>query len=650
MGVRETLPAEQRRIRDRCYHPTGTFIEFEKDETEQSIPARFEQQVRKYPDKLAVKSRSHELTYDELNNTANRLARSILAKCGEEQEQIALLLDHDLPIVIAILGILKAGEVYVPLDPEYPRARIQYILEDSEASLIVTNNQNLTLAVELSGGARQILNIDELDTTIPDENLDFSISPDALVYILYTSGSTGQPKGVMDSHRNVLHYVLDRTNVCHFSVEDRIPLLLSCSFSGSVTPIFNALLNGAGLYLYGVREQGLSGVADWLMQEEITVFLGSQVVRETMGTLKGNEALPRIRLIFWGAMPLYKKDVELYKRHFSNECVLVNALSATEAKSISLYFMDKQTQISDSVVPTGHAAEETEIILLDDEGNEVGVGHVGEIAVRSRYMSPGYWRRPELTESRFLTDPDGGPERTYLTGDLGRKLADGCLIHLGRKDFQVKVRGHRVEVLEVESALLDIDNIKETVVTLHEYQPGDQRLVGYFTPNQQPAPGVAMIRRALAAALPDYMVPSTFVMLDALPLTPNGKVDRSRLPEPGGARPELDSSYVAPRTPTEEKLAEIWAGVLCLDKVGIADSFLDLGGHSLLATQVISRVITDFEVELPLQSLFGAPTVADMGLAITQSQAEKAGQADVERMLADLETLSEAQVDRLPPT
>jgi acyl carrier protein len=317
-------------------------------------------------------------------------------------------------------------------------------------------------------------------------------------------------------------------------------------------------------------------------------------------------------------------------------------------KNFRKFFMDKETPITGGVVPVGYAVEDNEVLLLDEAGHAVGFNHIGEIAVKSRYIAPAYWRRPDLTTATFLPDPEGGNARTYRTGDLGLMLPDGCLLHLGRKDFQVKIRGHRIELAEVEMALLDRGDIKEAVVVAREDHPGDLRLVAYLVPVSHPAPTVSDLRCLLQAKLPDYMIPAAFVMLDALPLTPNGKVDRHALPAPGSARPSLASPFVVPRTPTEDRLAQIWAEVLSLERVGIHDNFLDLGGHSLLAMQIASRAHDTFHVEVPLQSLFEVATVADMAAVIAEHQMKTVGDAALASLLTEVEELSDDRAQRLP--
>lgn len=642
------LPREQQSIQAKCFHPNGTFVEFKKEEIEQSIPNRFERQVHRYPDRLAVRTRSHELTYDALNRAGNRVARAILAQRGAGEEPVALLFDQGAPVIASILGVLKAGKFYVPLDPSYPQARTAYMLEDSDAHLIVTDTQNLSLAKELAGNGHRVMNFEELDLSLSTENLELSVSPDNLAYMIYTSGSTGQPKGVVQTHRNVLHDIMNYTNAFHICRDDRLITLTAYSFADTARSTNGALLNGASLYPLDVREEGLTHLAAWLIEQEITIYRSVPTTfRHFISTLDGKEQFPKLRLVYMAGEPVYKRDVELYKRHFASDCIFINGMGSTECLTCRWYFINKETAINGNNVPVGYALEDIEILLLDDDGNQVGPNQIGEMVVKSRYLCPGYWRKPNVTQANFLLCPAGGEEQVYHTGDLGLTLADGCLLHMGRKDFQVKIRGHRVEVAEIEAAVLSSGKIKEAIVTLREDRPGDQRLVAYLVPAERPAPTVATMRRALAEKLPGYMVPSAFAMLDALPLLPNGKVDRRALPTPGSARPDLATPFVAPQTPVEETLAGIWAEVLGLDRVGIHDNFLELGGDSLLATQVISRVISILQVEIALRSLFESPTVADMAMVITQSQMKKAQQKDIERTLAELERLSDDAAKQL---
>jgi amino acid adenylation domain-containing protein len=600
-------------------YPTNDFIAFRKEEIEQSIASRFEAQVARYPERLALKTKDQQFTYEAFNKAANQVAQAILARRGEVAEPVALLLEQGSAPVIAIMGVVKAGKFYVPLDSSYPRARISYILTDSNARLIVTNQASLALAQELAQGRIQILNLDDLEAGLSTENPGLAISPDRQAYLMYTSGSTGQPKGVIEIQRNLLHHMMRITNGFHICKEDRQTLLRSYSFNGSVRDIFGTLLNGASLHPLNIERDGVDKLATWLIEEEITTYRSViSVFRNFASRLSGEEQFPRLRLFHVGGEPVTQRDVALFQTHFSEDCILVNGLGITETGSTRCFFIGKRSIIQGNHVPVGYPVEDMEVMILDDNGQAVGFDQVGEIAVKSRFLSPGYWRKPALTQAKFLTDPAGSDKRIYLTGDLGRMLPDSCLIHLGRKDFQVKIRGQRVEIAEIEAALLGLETVKEVVVVAQEDNEEERRLVAYLVPAQPSPPTVTALRRALAEMLPDYMIPAAFVMLASLPRMATGKVDRRALPLPEQTRPELETSFVAPQTPAEKTLSEIWVEVLKIDRVGVDDHFLELGGHSLMATQIVSRVSQAFQVDISPAHIFANPTVARLVQLIMQ--------------------------------
>lgn len=599
--------------------PTNPFVPFRSEEIEQSIPGRFEQQVAKGPERLAVKTRTQALTYAELNRAGNRIAHALLALRGSRGEPVALVVERDAPLIATILGVLKAGKICVPLDPLFPATRLAAMLQDSETTLLATNTRNLPLVRTVSQSSHQVINIDELDDGPSLGDPGVPLSADTLAYILYTSGSTGHPKGVIYNHRNLLHFIASYTNCIHICADDRLTQLYSCSVIGGVRDTFSALLNGAALFSFDIREEGLAPLPTWLMRENITIYHSVvSVFRHFVSTLTGQEAFPAVRLVFVGGEPVTRRDVDLYKAHFASECLLYVGLAATETGSISQVLMNKATQIPGGRVPLGFPVQDKDVLVVDEAGREVEVNGIGEIAVKSRYLALGYWGKPALTRTAFLPAPDETDVRIYRTGDLGLRRPDGCLEHHGRKDFQVKIRGHRVEVAEIEFALMEHAAIKEAVVVARGDQSGNLCLVAYMVPATTPAPSVGEVRRFVQARLPAYMVPAVFVWMEALPLTPLGKVDRQALPGPDRARPSLETPMLAPRTPLEAELARIWADVLDLEQVGIEDDFLELGGNSLLATQIVARVRAIFQVEIPLRELLGASTVVRMAQLIDQ--------------------------------
>jgi acyl carrier protein len=344
--------------------------------------------------------------------------------------------------------------------------------------------------------------------------------------------------------------------------------------------------------------------------------------------LTPEDRFPSVRLIELGSETVYAGEVHLYQRHFSGDCRMIVNLGGSEISPVCQFLVDAGTRIEGSTVPAGYAAEDVELLLWDTEGKPVAGGAAGEIVVRSRYLSRGYWGRPELTEAVFLPDPEGGDRRLFRTGDLGRLLPDGCLLHLGRRDFQVKIRGYRVETAEVEAFFTATGLVRDAAVTAWLDSTGEQNLVAWLVPSRaDEPPSINELRALVAAALPDYMVPASIVLMDSLPVTENGKLDRRALPDPrlAGQRPETD--YVAPRTAVERRLKEIWSELLGRERIGIEENFFDLGGHSLLALQVVARIAAAFRVMLPPNCLFESSTLARLAEVVERARSIEADEA-----------------------
>jgi amino acid adenylation domain-containing protein len=619
-------------------------------EREQSIPRVFVRQVTSHPGRIAVAVGASEVTYRGLNATANSVARELLARRGARPEPIALLMEKGITLIASILGTLKAGKIYVPLDPSHPAARLSAIVQDSRSGTILTDAASRAKGQRLREGAVEVLDVDDLNRGVPAVDVEVAVLPESPAWILYTSGSTGQPKGVVQSHRNVLAFVGQYRRGLGISPEDRLTLLPSCSANLGAHNMFTALLTGASVHPFDVGREGLAGLGRWIVDRRITVYCSVPTVfRHFVDTLTEEQRFPDLRLIQLGGEPLSRRDVDLFRAHFTRGCVLFNRYGATETGSVCWYVVDHDTEVRGSTVPIGYPVEDTEVVLLDETGEVAGKGASGEIGVRSPYLTPGYWQRSDLTDSAFVTDPGRPDGRVYRTGDVGRLLPDGRLLFLGRKDRQAKVRGHRIEVEEIEMALRAHPGVKDCAVVTRDDTAGETRLVGYVVPRRPLAPRVSALRRALAERLPSHMIPSAFVVLETLPQAPNGKVDRRALPAPGSTRPELDTPFVPSRTETETVVAGIWAEVLGLDQVGVEDDFLDLGGSSLQAMQIATRVHRTLRVDVPVQALLAAPTVAGMAVAVTERQMASVGE-ESERILIALETLSEDEIGPSVPT
>ena len=604
---------------------TSRFVRFPKEEVEQSIQERFERQVLLDPDKIAIEEAERTLTYRDLNRLANRIAHAVLGLRGTGPEPVALLVGTGVPVVAAMLGVLKAGKFYLALDTSQPAARMVAILAECRPALLIADAGRLEQAEALCAAldfAVPLFNLDTLDPGSSEENPGLAIAADDLAYVLYTSGSTGKPKGVMQDHRYVLHLTMAYTNGGRISDTDRLVLLYSPSFAGAVRDIYCSLLNGATLLKFDVKREGLTGLADWLRNQEITVFFAvATMFRHFCRLLTPEDRFPAVRLVFLGSETVYAGEVRLYQRHFSGDCRMIVSFGASELSPICQFPIYPGTRIEGSTVPAGYPVDDVELLLWDGEGKPVAAGATGEIVVRSRYLSRGYLGHPELTRAAFAPDPEGGNRRMFRTGDQGRLLPDGCLLHLGRGDFQVKIRGYRVETAEVEAFFTATGLIRDALVTAWRDSTGEQNLAAWLVPSRPDAPpSTNQLRALVAAALPDYMVPSTFVLMDSLPQTANGKLDRRALPDPRLAGQRPDTAYVAPRTAVEQRLKEIWTELLGWERIGIEENFFDLGGHSLLAMQVVARIAAAFRVTLPANCLFDCSTLAPLAAAVERAR------------------------------
>lgn len=496
------------------------------------------------------------------------------------------------------------------------------MLLDSRASLVLSEDRNEAVIAEFNEGSIPVVSLDHLEDTAPDAELDEPIGPEQPAFMLYTSGSTGRPKGVVQTHRNVLHEVKNYTNGAKISPSDRMVLVSSLSFGDSVRTLYASLCNGATLYPFDVRSNGLAALAAWMVNQRITIYRSVPTLfRHFAESLEDSVRLPDLRLLYMGGEPVYRMHFDLYKR-LPADCVFVNGIGSIETFTFRWAFYDKESTFEGVFVPVGVAPDGMETLLLDEVGGHVEGGEIGEMTVKSRYMSPGYWGRPDLNEEKFRRVPDGDGLRTYRTGDLAKMLPDGTMVHVGRKDFQVKIRGHRVETAEIEHALRSLGGVQDAVVTATESTAGDSRLIAYVVQGGSADLTGAQVQAELAATLPEYMVPAAVVFLEAIPLLPNGKINRRALPDPPRTRPSLPTEYVEPRTPIERQLSRIWTQIMDLDRVGCDDDFLHLGGQSLMAMRIVAEVTRQFGVPIEVRRLLESPTVAEMAAEVEQALKE----------------------------
>lgn len=606
-------------------------IELTQNNRDWSITRHFEEQVSQFPDRPAIETGRHQLTYEELNRAANRVAHDILAQRGAHSEPVAMLCSHGAGLLTALVAVLKSGKFYVSLDPSSPVLRNTEIVTHTEAPLILTDNANLPCAESLAGKEGRLINVDEIGIDDSAENLGLSVSPDSPFAIFYTSGSTGKPKGVVRGHRSLLHDQDAWSRSLQLRPEDRLSLLNGCHFAASTDTICGALLNGACLLPLDPRECNLGSLIGWLIQKEITILdTVPTLFRHIVETLTGRESFPKLRYIYLTGESVSRRDFENYRRLFLPTCKVLVGYGSSEALLIRLLQLDHDTRIDGERLPTGDPIEGKEVVLFGDNGEEVNPFCVGEMVVRSRYLCEGYWRQPELTAERFLADPKEEGVRLYRTGDMGRFRADGSLELLGRQDRMVKVAGIRVEPSEVEIALQNLEEVKEAaVVPQRQSQNDDVRLVAYVVSSRQTS--IEVFRQRLREKLPDYMIPSRFVLMESLPLTSTGKIDQQALRDlPTGRRPELETSFVEAHDLLEHQISRIWERVLGLKGVGVQDNFFDLGGTSLEAVRLFSEIESVFENKLSqkgqsvgkfsMSTLFQAATIEKLANLLRQHE------------------------------
>ena len=536
-----------------------------------SIGARFSAVAARFADRPAVAGPRGTWTYRELAARAAGVGRAILRLGGPLGEPVALLFGHGPEMVAGILGALLAGRAYVPLDPRYPRARLELLLADSGAAALVSDGLYAALARELADGRPVIEAGGE-----PASGRAVSwpeMPPEAPAYILYTSGSTGRPKGVLQSHGNVLRHIRNYVNALGLGPEDRLGLLSSYSFDGAVMDIFGALLSGAALCPLDLKADGRIDLAGWARESRITVYHSTPTVFRLLSHgLRAGEVLPDLRLVVLGGEEAKRSDFEAFRRLAPEGARFVNGLGPSESTLGLQYFLDRQSRLTRGSVPAGYPVEGLAVHLVQGGGEQVAVYGIGEIFLKDPRSLSVTGAAPSCTAAAFL--PAGNGSRAYRTGDLGRLLPGGVIEFAGRKDLQVKIRGHRVELGEIEACLLELPGIAETAVVAFDEPGGSRALAAYVVPAAGMEVRPEALREALRSRLQDFLVPSVFVTVEALPRTPNGKLDGRALPRPAAPRgPEAERPRVAPRTGKELRLAEIWSGLPAPARSGCTKTF-----------------------------------------------------------------------------
>lgn len=599
------LPAEERHQLLAAWNAT------QQEYPDQCLHTLFEAQADRTPEAIAVVYEGEYLTYRELNARANQLAHYLRSRGVKPEARVGICLERSLTLVIGLLGILKAGGAYVPLDPTYPKGRISFMLEDAQAEIVLTDTQ---VCSQLAAYGGNMVCLDSAWRTIARqsrENLWLEMRTDHPAYVIYTSGSTGKPKGVQVLHAAVVNFLESMRREPGITDQDTLLAVTTFSFDIAGLEVYLPLIVGACSVL--VSRETASDGARLIAQLEAT---GATIMQATPATWRlllnaGWSGKQQLKLLCGGealsrelAHQLLPKSASLWNMYGPTETTIWSAIARVD---------EHQERIV-----IGRPIANTQVYLLDERQQPVPIGVPGELFIGGVGLARGYLNRPDLTAERFIPHPfSSAPgERLYRTGDAARYLPNGDIELLGRLDQQIKLRGFRIELGEIETALNQHPAVNQAVVIVHQDAPGNERLVAYMVADRAAIPPTAELRGFLKQYLPDYMVPSAFVQLEAFPLTPNGKIDRRALQARASARPEREGAGIPPRTALEQTLAGIWSEVLGVHQIGVYDTFFDLGGHSLLAAQVIARLREVFRIEVPLSAIFKAPSLAELAAAL----------------------------------
>lgn len=588
----------------------------------------FEAQVEQTPDAVALVCGDKQLTYRELNNRANQLAHHLQALGVKPDTLVAICVERSLEMVVGLLGVLKAGGAYIPIDPAYPLERRAYKLNDSQAPVILTQARLLE-TLPASSAKVVLLDADwEVIACESQENPVSETTSDNLAYVIYTSGSTGNPKGVMIPHRGMVNHSLAMAKQFNLQASDRVLQFSSMSFDIIIEELYPSLLNGAAVILRS--EEMLSSTTNFLQfieQERVTILnLPTAYWHELANGLSLlKEPMPAtVRLVVVGGEKASRSIYLTWLQLVGEQVRWLNSYGPTETTVTATVYdpsADPERERLQSEIPIGRPLANVQAYILDPELQPVPAGEAGELYIGGAGLARGYLNRPDLTAEKFIQNPfsDDPNSRLYKTGDSVRYLLDGNIEFIGRIDYQVKIRGFRIELGEIEAAIEQHPAVQQTVVLAREDVPGNKRLVAYVVANQEQPFTIGELRNFLKEKLPEYMVPAAFVMLDTLPLTPNGKVDRRALKAPNSIVSGSERPIADPRNQLEFQLTKIWEEILGISPIGIKDNFFELGGHSLLVMRLMARINEIFGKNLPLNALFEVPTVEQLANLLLQA-------------------------------
>lgn len=585
-----------------------------------TVPERVRYVAQHFPNHIAINTPERSITYQVLLQAMQAVADTIsMIACNPAHPILLVPGLDDFFLIKSVLGILDAGYSYVYLNESYPQKRIKEIIEDIEPEWLVSDTKQYSRAIDMAKAAEnppQVLNLEPPSETVFSGQSN-PFPPSQLLSVQYTSGTTGRPKGIKITHERFLNAA--KTSV--ITPDDRVAILINFNLSG----IFIPLMRGAQVCPYNPNRTQPSELLQWLKQSRISIIAPPVALfRRILEVLPEPNYLPNIRQIFLHGEAVLASDIRLFRQKFNSATEIYTLYSSTETFGITRFRIRPRYKKDNQPVPAGFPVKNKEIRIVDEQGNQLPRGRLGEVVVMSRFLSPGYWKKTQLTAKRFVNLPNGNGKRAYFTGDLGKIDRRGCLHLRGRKDRQVKIRGYRIEIESIEQALRELQEIKDVAVIANDWGDNNKRLIAFLVLNQSQDLSIRQIREKLKLRLPSYMIPSSWLFLSSLPLLPNMKVDYQQLPNPQMQRERLEGPMVLPRTTMEARLLQHWQAIFKQQLIGIKDNFYDLGGDSLLAVALISRIEKDLQQSLPIAAIRHINNIELQARQIIQHKSDKA--------------------------
>ncbi len=576
--------------------------------------------ANEFGDKEFIVTRHGSLTFSQVSSVSDHIANHLRLAIGEKNVGVGIFLRDPRQVIPCMVGVLKSSNYFSVIDHEFPQSSISSMVKDANIRVLIVSNESEVVIKKLVDPTVKLVNINSIDLLSPVEPIDPLYLPGDWVQVMFTSGSTGLPKGAVEDYRYLTRSSYVKLLSYDLIHEDKVLQLSSLSYSGPHTWVFAALVFGFTICYHPVKTEGFSGLVDWMREQKVTIFTGNPTTyRSFASLLSANDVFPSVTTVYLGGDKRLPNDILSIKEHFPKVKDIRLSYTGTEMQAVCSTMATFEEAMSIEVLPSGHPFDDIEVIIADENGNPLPLGQEGEIVIHGDSLARGYINRPELTSSKFIPDPQKEHWQYFKTGDLGKILPDGQLLHLGRLDHMVKIRGVRIELESLENHLLSFPGITNVATKVITDEKGDKKLAAYYLAEKATSIPTSELRKHLIDRFPIQQIPNYLIGLDKFPLTVSGKIAYEKLPLPVTRRPDLANPYVAPTTDTQQALADIWQEHLGLSQIGVTDDFFDLGGDSLLGAIIFAAIEEKLSVNLPVSTLLKAPTIEQLARVIDEN-------------------------------